>query len=207
MSQSHHFFAVMGRLKLIQRWGLMRSQVRENVAEHSLQVAQIAHCIALRKVQLGETGIDPARCALLALYHDAPEVLTGDLPTPIKYANRDITSAYRKVEETATQQLLAMLPDSLQAEFASILGRIPEPADVMQVVKMADTVCALLKAQEELAAGNREFREAHKTLQRRIAAYHDAAVNWFMDNFSASFSLCLDELHTTDRHDGETHAD
>jgi len=194
MTGKHHFFAFVSRLKLIQRWGLMRCHVKENVAEHSLQVAQIAHCLALKKTQSGDHSVDPARCALLALYHDATEVLTGDLPTPIKYANADITDAYRHVEHTAREQLLAMLPSSLHGEYQALLGPGSDEAANMTVVKRADTVCALLKSREELAAGNREFSEAEKTLSARVSAYEDAEVNWFIEHFAPSFSLCLDDM-------------
>jgi 5'-deoxynucleotidase len=189
-----HFFAFMSRLKLIQRWGLMRSHLPENVAEHTLQVAQVAHCIALRKQMTDSPKINPERVAVLALYHDASEVLTGDLPTPIKYANKDITEAYRQVESTANEQLIQMLPPSMQTPYRPLLQIGKEDAEHARIVKMADTLCALLKAQEEVAGGNHEFRQAKATLQQRVNDYNDDAVNWFLERFGPSFSLCLDDM-------------
>ena len=193
-----HFFAFMSRLKLIQRWSLMRSHLPENVAEHSLQVAQVAHCIALRKQMTDQPEINPERVAVLALYHDASEVLTGDLPTPIKYANSEITQAYRQVEDTANEQLVGMLPESMQGAYRGLLIIGKEDAAHARIVKMADTVCALLKAQEELAGGNHEFRQARATLQSRVEAYQDDAVNWFIERFGPSFSLCLDDMRVNE---------
>ena len=195
-----HFFAFISRLKLIQRWSLMRSQTPENVAEHSLQVAQVAHCLALYKQQQGNTNINPDRIAVLSLYHDASEVLTGDLPTPIKYANDDISQAFQQVEATANKQLIGMLPESLRPTYQTLLTPTEADGEQRKVVKMADTLCAYLKCQEELAHGNHEFETAAQSLMQRLCDYEDDAVNWFIETFSKSFSASLDDMRVTDYH-------
>ena len=164
-----HFFAFISRLKLIQRWSLMRCQTPENVAEHSLQVAQVAHCLALYKQQQGNTQVNPDRIAVLSLYHDASEVLTGDLPTPIKYANDEISRAFQQVESTANRQLVKLLPEALRATYQHLLMPNTDDSEQHKVVKMADTLCAYLKCQEELAHGNHEFETASQSLKKTFA--------------------------------------
>lgn len=187
-----HFFAYISRMRFIQRWALMRNTAPENVQEHSHQTAVLAHALAvIRREKFGGT-VDPGAVAAAALYHDASEILTGDMPTPIKYYNPVIRSAYKEVEAVAEQRLLAMLPPELQEVYAPILTiRDPETAEL---VKAADKLSAYIKCVEELKAGNMEFREAAAQTRRALEGYHLPEVNYFLETFMDSFSLTLDEL-------------
>lgn len=187
-----HFFAYISRMRFIQRWALMRNTAPENVQEHSHQTAVLAHALAvIRREKFGGT-VDPGAVAAAALYHDASEILTGDMPTPIKYHNSTIRSAYKEVEAVAEQRLLAMLPQELQEVYAPILTiRDPETAEL---VKAADKLSAYIKCVEELKAGNTEFREAAAQTRRALEAYDLPEVNYFLETFMDSFSLTLDEL-------------
>ncbi len=188
-----HFFAHMARMKLIQRWPLMRSIEQENVAEHSLQVAMVAHALAVISNTLFKGTLDPAQAAMQALFHDASEVLTGDLPTPVKYFNEDIARAYKDIERNAEQSLLKMLPAELQAAYAPLLcGH--EQDEYSHLVKSADILCAYLKCEEELSAGNREFAAAKKRLTDMLEARMNDEVRYFLEVFVPSFSLSLDEI-------------
>ena len=186
-----HFFAYISRMRFIQRWALMRNTAPENVQEHSHQTAVLAHALAvIRREKFGGT-VDPGAVAAAALYHDASEILTGDMPTPIKYYNPVIRSAYKEVEAVAEQRLLAMPPE-LQEVYAPILTiRDPETAEL---VKAADKLSAYIKCVEELKAGNMEFREAAAQTRRALEGYHLPEVNYFLETFMDSFSLTLDEL-------------
>ena len=192
-----HFFAYLARMKYIRRWGLMRNTRQENIQEHSLQVAMVAHGIAVIDNSLFGGEIDPARIALLAVFHDAEEVITGDLPTPIKYFSPRIAAAVDDVEEVARQRLLAMLPGELVAEYAPLL--VPEAADARcwRLVKLADRVCAYLKCLEEAKAGNTEFSKAEAVILADLkeGAEREPALRFFMETFVPSFNLTLDELN------------
>lgn len=159
-----HFFAHLARMKLIQRWPLMRSVSTENISEHSLQVAFVAHALALIKNKKFGGNLNPERIALLGMYHDTSEVLTGDLPTPVKYYNPEIAKEYKKIEEAAEKRLLSMLPEEFHDDFAPYLVSQQAHGDDAAIVKQADTICAYLKCLEELSAGNHEFALAKKTL-------------------------------------------
>lgn len=188
-----HFFAYLSRMKFIQRWGLMRNTRPENVQEHSLRVAQIAHALALiRNRKFGGT-LEPGRVAVLALYHDAGEVLTGDLPSPIKYFNPGIREAYHAIEATAAERLLEMVPEDLQADYRDVM--LPDDDDHVRLVKAADKLCAYMKCLEETAAGNKEFSHAEAALERQVVALELAEVDYFMTTFIPSFRLTLDELN------------
>ena len=192
-----HFFAYLSRMKFIQRWGLMRNVSRENIQEHSLQVAMIAHNLAIVRNRFYGGSVDPQRVLLLAVYHEASEVITGDLATPIKYFNPKIKKAYKDIEKVANKRLLAMLPDALQQEYESVLFPIPEDEDHWRIVKEADKLCAYLKCLEELKAGNKEFSKAERTICRELEqmkAEHPE-VAYFMEQFLPSFQLTLDELN------------
>ncbi|WP_107851980.1 5'-deoxynucleotidase [Oceanimonas marisflavi] len=190
-----HFFAQMARMKLIQRWPLMRNTDPENVAEHSLQVAMVAHALAVIKNTLFEGRLDPGTAALRALYHDASEVLTGDLPTPVKYFNREMATAYKAIEQNAEQSLLAMLPAELQPAFEPLLcGHVED--DYARLVKSADILCAYLKCEEELSAGNREFAKARERLTAMLDERMNDEIRYFLEVFVPSFSLSLDEIST-----------
>ncbi|WP_409311512.1 5'-deoxynucleotidase [Pectobacterium sp. B1J-3] len=193
MNQSH-FFAHLSRLKLISRWPLMRNVRTENVSEHSLQVAFVAHALAVIKNRKFNGNLNAERIALLAMYHDASEVLTGDMPTPIKYYNAQIAHEYKKIEKVAQQKLIAMLPEELQQDYRSLLDEQYTSEDERSIVKQADALCAYLKCLEELSAGNSEFTMAKARLEKTLTLRHSPEMDYFMDVFIPSFNLSLDEI-------------
>ena len=195
MSGSSHFFAYLSRMKFIQRWGLMRNTCPENIQEHSLQVALVAHCLALIRNRVMDGQVDPQRVMALALIHEVSEVITGDLASPIKYFNPEIKAAYGRIEEVATQRLLGMVPAALREEYRALL--FPEPADgqCLRLVKAADKLCAYLKCLEELKAGNQEFSQAKVAIERDLGRLEVPEVAYFLEKFAPSFSLTLDELN------------
>jgi 5'-deoxynucleotidase len=190
-----HFFAYLSRMKFIQRWGLMRSTYPENIQEHSLRVALIAHALAVIRNRLFAGGADPERTALLALFHDVGEVLTGDLPTPVKQFNPAIKTAYRSIEAAARDRLFGMIPDPLQPDYEALFR--PSEADRAHhdLVKAADKLCAYIKCLEELNAGNPEFAQAEKTLRTTVEGIELPEVRYFLETFVPSFRLTIDELH------------
>ena len=195
MSQNQsHFFAHLSRLKLISRWPLMRNVRTENVSEHSLQVAFVAHALAIIKNRKFNGNVNPERVALLAMYHDASEVLTGDMPTPIKYYNPQIAHEYKKIEKVAQQKLIEMLPPELQNDFRPLLEEHYYTEDEKLVVKQADALCAYLKCLEELSAGNNEFKLAKARLEKTLDMRSSPEMEYFMEVFIPSFSLSLDEI-------------
>ena len=187
-----HFFAYISRMRFIQRWALMRNTASENVQEHSHQVAVLAHALALIRNEKFGGQVDPGLVAAAALYHDASEILTGDMPTPIKYDNPAIRTAYKDVEAVAEGKLLRMLPPELQGAYAPVLTAV-DP-EVERLVKAADKLSAHIKCLEELKAGNAEFREAAAQTRKALDAFDLPEVRYFMDAFLPSFSLTLDEL-------------
>ena len=190
-----HFYAYLARMKLIDRWSLMRCTSRENVQEHSLQVAVIAHGLALVKNKYFGGKISPERVALLALFHDATEVLTGDLPTPVKYFSGEIRDAYRAIEGHAATQLLSLLPVDLKDDYKNLLTVSDSEQEAEQLIKAADTICAYTKCLEERAAGNHEFSRAEKTIGEKLNELRkQPEVDYFMKQFVPSFTLTLDEL-------------
>lgn len=194
MSSHSHFFAHLFRMKLINRWPLMRNINTENVAEHSHQVALVAHMLAVIDRQYFGGNLDPERVATLALFHDASEVLTGDLPTPVKYFNPQIADEYKKIEAIAEQKLLSMLPTELQSVYRDyLLGECYSPEEKL-LVKAADNLCAYLKTLEEITAGNREFTIARRRLEKMLTAAQSPSVQYFLDTFVPSFALSLDEI-------------
>lgn len=186
------FFAYISRMRYIGRWGLMRNTFQENIQEHSHMVAVLAHALAvIRRDHFGGTA-DPEHVAAVALYHDAPEIFTGDLPTPVKYDNPAIRDAYKAVEENAANRLLATLPEDLRPSFENLL--LETDPEVLALVKAADKLSAYLKCLEEEKAGNREFRSA---AEQTLAALHDGSLpelDYFMEHFLPAFQLTLDEL-------------
>ena len=195
MSQNQsHFFAHLSRLKLINRWPLMRNVRTENVSAHSLQVAFVAHALAIIKNRNFNGNLNPERVALLAMYHDASEVLTGDMPTPIKYYNPQIAHEYKKIEKVAQQKLIEMLPPELQNDFRPLLDEHYYTEDEKLVVKQADALCAYLKCLEELSAGNNEFKLAKARLEKTLDMRSSPEMEYFMKVFIPSFSLSLDEI-------------
>ena len=189
-----HFFAHLSRLKLINRWPLMRNVRTENVSEHSLQVAFVAHALAIIKNRKFNGNLNADRIALLAMYHDASEVITGDLPTPIKYYNPQIAHEYKKIEKVAQQKLIEMLPKELQHDFRCLLDEHYYSEEEKALVKQADALCAYLKCLEELSAGNNEFIQAKARLEKTLAMRQSPEMDYFMAVFVPSFSLSLDEI-------------
>lgn len=190
----NHFFAYMARMKLIRRWSLMKSVSEENIAEHSAQVAQIAHALALIKNKKFGGTLNPDRVATMALYHETAEVLTGDLPTPIKYYNPEIRQAYKEIEGIANEKLLTMLPEELRGEYRELLMEDPASYEAM-LIKAADKISAYIKCIEEMRSGNREFAKAENTLRTEVEKYfrYDE-VRYFCDTFLETFRKTLDEL-------------
>ncbi len=190
---ANEFYALMARMRYITRWGLMRNTFSENIQEHSHQVAVLAHALALiRREILHLPGPDPDKCAVVGMYHDASETLTGDLPTPIKYYNPDIKSAYKQVEEIAGSRLLRMLPQELQAVYEPLVMESDE--EVLPIIKAADKLSAYIKCVEERKAGNTDFSCAEEQTMAAMKAMELPELNWFIDKCLPAFSLNLDQL-------------
>ena len=187
-----HFFAYIARMRFIQRWALMRNTAPENVQEHSHQVAVLAHALAVIRNEKFSGQVDAGAVAVTALYHDASEILTGDMPTPIKYDNPAIRKAYKDVEAVAERKLVDFLPQDLRGAYRDIVT--PVDGEIETLVKAADKLSAHIKCLEELKAGNNEFREAAAQTRRALEEYDLPEVKYFMDTFLESFALTLDEL-------------
>ncbi len=189
----YNFFALLGRMNCIDRWGLMRNTRVENIQEHSHMVAVLAHGLAvIGKEKFGAT-VDPGEAAIAGLYHDAPEILTGDLPTPVKYDNPAIKDAYKAVESVAADKLLSMLPPDLAPAFAPYVREELEP-ELLKVVKAADKLSAHIKCLEEIKAGNLEFKQAAQQTRKALEDIDLPALTYFMAHFLPGFQLTLDEL-------------
>ncbi len=188
-----HFFAMLSRMKYITRWGLMRNTRPENLSEHALEVAVLAHALALIGQKRLGLPLDPNRAATLALFHDAPEILTGDLPTPVKYADPAIKSAYKQVEREAAGRLLDMLPEDLREDYRPLLMPGPADAPLRPLIKAADKLSALIKCIEEERAGNLEFRKAKESTLAAIHALDCEPAEIFLREFIPSYTLTLDE--------------
>ncbi len=190
---ANEFYALMGRMRNINRWSLMRNSFSENIQEHSHQVAILAHGLALiRREILHLPCPDPDKCAVAALYHDATETLTGDLPTPIKYYNPDIKAAYKQVEHIAAQRLLDMLPEQLRPFYVSPI--MEDDPEIAVIVKAADKLSAYIKCVEEQKAGNTEFESAAKQTMDSMLAMERPELDWFIRECLTPFSLNLDQL-------------
>ena len=189
---NHSFFAYIFRMRYIARWALMRNTRTENVEEHSYEVAVLAHALAVIGRDVFHKELDPDKTAAVALFHDAPEIITGDMPTPIKYFNPELKSAYSRVEAVAQDKLLSMLPPELVAAYEPLV-READP-EVRLYVKAADKLAAWLKCQEELKAGNAEFKRAAGETLTALKAMEMEEVDWFMDQLGGAFQLTLDDL-------------
>ena len=190
---ANEFFALMGRMRYITRWGLMRNTFSENLTEHSYMTAVLAHALALiRRDVLKLEGPDPDRCAVAALYHDASEILTGDLPTPIKYYNPDIKQAYKQVEHIAGNRVLDMLPPELRGSYEHDV--LEDDLAVKPIVKAADKLSAHIKCLEEQKSGNTEFDYAAKQTWESMKAMQLPELEWFLENCLAPFTMNLDQL-------------
>ena len=181
-------------MKFIKRWGLMHTTYPESIQEHSHRVAVIAHALATIRNRMFGGRVDPARAAVLALYHDAGEVLTGDMPAPVKYFNPEIRGAYHAIEAAANQRLLEMVPEPLRADYQLLFIAATEDHACWELVKAADKLCAYLKCVEEVAAGNREFSRAEQALRVTVEALPLPEVRYFLETFAPSLRLTLDEL-------------
>ena len=192
---SDHFFAYISRMRYIGRWSLMRNSLPENIQEHSHMVAVLAHALGIIRRDIFGVPCDPNACAAAALYHDSSEILTGDLPTPIKYHSREIRGAYKEIEQLACEQLLATLPEEMQPAYRSLL--IGEEADSLHdLVKAADKLSAYIKCIEERKTGNNEFLSAEKSTRMILEQSPLPEVRYFLDHFIPAFELDLDELGT-----------
>ena len=187
-----HFFAYINRMRFINRWALMRNSYTENIQEHSHQVAVLAHALAVIRNRCFGGCVDEGAVAAAALYHDAPEILTGDLPTPIKYYNPQIRDSYKQVEQVACERLLHMLPRELQPAYEEVLR--PSDPEVEELVKAADKLSAHIKCLEELKAGNEEFRQAARQTAEALESYDMPELRYFREHFLGSFQLTLDEM-------------
>ena len=192
MKKRNHFFAYMSRMRFIQRWALMRNTFAENVQEHSHTVAILAHALAVIRNRYYGGSVDEGQVAVAALYHDAPEILTGDMPTPIKYHNPAIRDAYRQVEQVAEEKLLDMLPEDLRPGYRAALS--PASTDVQELVRAADKLSAYIKCVEELKAGNDEFKKAAQQTMDAMLAMNLPELQYFVEHFLPSYRLTLDEL-------------
>lgn len=188
------FYAMLSRMKYINRWGLMNNTRNENISEHSLQVAMLAHCLVLIHNKRFGGNLDPERAAILAVFHDTTEIITGDMPTPIKYYNSQIKRAYRDIEENAADQLVKMLPDDFKDEINGIIKMNGRGDDELRpYVKAADKLSALIKCIEELRMGNDEFKKAQDTILNSIHSMNLPELKVFEEEFLPAFSLTLDE--------------
>ena len=187
------FFALISRMKYINRWSTMRSTKTENISEHSLDVAFISHALALIRNRRFGGNVDPERCALLAMYHDVTEIITGDLPTPIKYYSREIRGAYDEVEKKAEQKLVSCLPEDLQDDYRPLFSRTEEESELWDLVKAADKISALIKCIEERQMGNTEFRSAERSTLEAIKALKVPEADVFLEEFIPAYSMTIDE--------------
>ncbi len=187
-----HFFAYISRMRYIPRWALMRNSFSENVQEHSHMVAVLAHALALIRNEVFGGSIDAGQVTACALYHDATEIITGDMPTPIKYYNPEIKASYRKVESVAADKLISLLPHELRASYRPILRG--EDKEIRRLVKAADKLSAHIKCLEEIKAGNMEFKRAAEQTRKALEEMKLPELDWFMEHCMDSFSMTLDEL-------------
>jgi 5'-deoxynucleotidase len=192
------FFAMMTRMRNITRWGLMRNNITENLTEHSYDTAVTAHALAVIGKEKFGKDIDPGQIAAVALFHDASEIITGDLPTPVKYNNPAIRSAYKSIEQAAADSLLQMLPGELRPSYKILFDFETDDPELYRYVKAADKISAYIKCVEELRGGNDEFRRAAIQTREAIAKMAMPEADYYMEQFAPAFSLSLDELQEED---------
>lgn len=193
MENKSHFFAMVARMKYIDRWALMRNTDKENVCEHSMEVSAIAHAIAVIKNKKFGGNVDANKAAVLALYHDMPEILTGDMPTPVKYRNPEIKNVYKEIEKSASKTLLDMLPEEIRDEYRDCFIENEEDEYLWKIVKAADKISALTKCIEEAKAGNTEFDYANKSSEKAIKEMNMPEADYFLDTFIESYKYTLDQ--------------
>ncbi len=189
-----HFYAYISKLRWLRRWGLKRNTVTENVMEHSWEVATIAHALALIKNRYFGRSLDVNAIVVAAIYHDCSEVITGDLPSPIKYHTHEITKAYKAIERQAELELLKLLPEDLRQDYSAVIVEENIPDEQRLIIKAADTIAAYIKCRTEVAAGNREFSKAEEAVKARLNNLQQPEVQFFIDTFVGSYALTLDEL-------------
>ncbi len=190
----HHFFAMLSRMKYISRWALMRNTHTENISEHSLEVAGIAHALAIIHNKRFGGNVNAERAAVMGVYHDTPEIITGDMPTPVKYYSAQVQQAYSQVEDNACKALIDMLPADLRDEYAPYFIKQEQDRQLWKFVKAADKICALTKCIEEAKAGNAEFEKAAISTRKAIDEMNMPEAQCFIDDFLESYGLTLDEM-------------
>lgn len=189
------FYAMISRMKLIERWALMRNSLSENISEHSLEVSIIAHALAVISNERLGNHINAEKAALIGIYHDATEIITGDMPTPIKYFNENIQGAFKAVENAAAERLLSMLPEDIRESYTSIFFPKEEEVYLWKLVKAADKLSALIKCIQERKAGNTEFIRAEEAIRKILIDMKSEEVNMFMKEFLPLYDKTLDELN------------
>lgn len=194
-----NFFAMMSRMKYIERWALMKNTSSENVSEHSLEVGMIAHALAVIGNSRFDKDLNAEKAALIGMYHDSSEIITGDMPTPVKYYNQEIKNAMKEVEGVANKKLLSMLPEDMREAYTSIFFKAEEDEYLWKLVKAADKISALIKCMEELNTGNQEFRSARDSLEKAVAGLGLEEVTVFIEEFLPAYGNTLDELSNSER--------
>ena len=190
----YHFFAMLSRMKYINRWGLMRNTRSENLSEHSLETAIVAHALAVIGNEKFGRSRDPQRAAALALLHDAPEIITGDMPTPVKYHSEGIRKAYAEVENLAAERLVSLLPEELRPYYRELMTMsAPGDEELRPLIKAADRISAAIKCIEERLSGNQDFREAERSTLKLLRDMDLPEAKYFMEEFLPSYGLTLDE--------------
>jgi 5'-deoxynucleotidase len=192
--KNYHFFAMISRMKYINRWSLMRNSHSENLSEHSMEAAAVAHALVSIHNRRFGGSLNAERAALLGLYHDAPESLTGDMPTPVKYHSPKLREAYKSVEDNACLTLINMLPEDLRGAYKPFFFPAPIDAELWKYVKAADKICALTKCIDEKKAGNSEFEKAADSIRKAISEMRLPEAECFLEEFLPSYSLTLDEI-------------
>ncbi|MCR5122505.1 MAG: 5'-deoxynucleotidase [Ruminococcus sp.] len=195
---SARFFAFISRMKYIDRWALMRNTLTENISEHSLETAFIAHVLAVIRNKRFGGSVNAERCALLAMYHDVSEIITGDLPTPVKYYNPEIRSIYNEIELKAADRLLGYLPEDIREEYVPLLKPDSGEAELWRLVKAADKISAYIKCIEERRMGNDDFATAEKATLDAIYAMELSEAEVFLEEFIPAYTLTLDEQSDSD---------
>ncbi len=194
----YHFFAMLSRMKYINRWGLMRNTRQENICEHSLETALVAHALAVLGNEKFGRHYDPERAAALAMLHDAPEIITGDMPTPVKYHSEEIRKAYGEVEELAVEHLVSLLPEELRPAYQQLMTMTGERDEELKpLIKAADRISAVIKCVEERKSGNRDFHKAEQTITQSIADMGLPEADYFMKEFLPSYGLTIEEQDYT----------
>ena len=190
----YHFFAMISRMKYIERWALMRNSEPENISEHSLEVSMIAHMLTLISNRRLGNNYNPERAAVLAMYHDTTEIITGDMPTPIKYYNQDMKHTFQEIETIAARKLIALLPEDFKQDYEAIFFHQDQDQYLWRLVKGADRISALIKCIEEQKAGNSEFNKAREMIEKTIRESDLKEVHIFMEEFLPSYYKTLDEI-------------